>query len=118
MGGRHSDKQKPRKARPAPATPAPVPVRITPLDPPPGPWEGTHPRRQSFPGARPVEERSARRLVSAETAAVLLDVHPGTIRNWVAKGRIEYVKVGNRTKFYLSTIHKMIDANTFPVVED
>jgi excisionase family DNA binding protein len=112
MGGRHSDKQKPRTrpARPAPADPAPVPVRITPLDP--------APRRQSFPGARPIEERTARRLVSAETAAVLLDVHPGTIRNWVAKGRIEYVKVGNRTKFYLSTIHKMIDANTFPVVED
>jgi excisionase family DNA binding protein len=76
------------------------------------------PTRRSFPGAASAEDRTARRLVSAETAAVLLDVHPGTLRNWVRQRRIEYVKVGNRTKFYLSTIDKWIAENTFHVVEE
>lgn len=100
MGGRHNThKRKPAPAvapRPAPAlrrTVAPGAVLAIPIHPP-------------------------ARLLSAEVVADRLGLSPGTIRNWVAQGRIEFVKVGNRTRFRESTIARMIADNTFPVIEE
>ncbi len=46
----------------------------------------------------PAPRRELSDVVSIQRAARLLDVHPNTIRNWIARGEIDAVRVGPRVR--------------------
>ena len=51
-------------------------------------------------------------LLSIEEAARVLAVSPATIRTWIHRKRITYVKMGRRVGFHPDTIRSFIAKNT------
>jgi excisionase family DNA binding protein len=59
-------------------------------------------------------EMNERGLNSIEETAARLGLRPGTIRMWVAAGRIEKVKLGRRVLIHEREIERLIAENTIP----
>lgn len=51
-------------------------------------------------------------LLSIIAAARILDVHPGTLRNWLSQGRLPFVKVGRLTKLRRRDIGAFVERQT------
>lgn len=51
-------------------------------------------------------------LLSIDEAARVLSVSPATIRTWIHRKRITYVKMGRRVGFHPDTIRNFIAKNT------
>jgi len=49
--------------------------------------------------------------------AAYLGLSPGTLRNWVSTGRIDYVKVGRLTRISLAVLDRYIEQQTIRAVE-
>jgi len=49
-------------------------------------------------------------LMRTDDVAVLLDVHPNTVRNLVKQGRLEVVRVGSSVRFEAETVRKFVEA--------
>lgn len=49
------------------------------------------------------------RLLTVEEAAVLLSVSPKTVRNWVYKGQIPYIKISRIVRFKRSELDRWIE---------
>jgi excisionase family DNA binding protein len=59
-------------------------------------------------------EMNERGLNSIDETAARLGLCPGTIRMWVAAGRIEKVKLGRRVLIHEREIERLIAQNTIP----
>lgn len=51
--------------------------------------------------------------VSVETMARMLGVKPGTLRNWVARREIPFVKKGRATMFFPDSVQEWLKAKEF-----
>ena len=58
-----------------------------------------------------------RGLMSVEQLAEALGVKPATVRQWVWRRQIEYVKIGRSIRFRPETAEKMIEVGTVPARE-
>lgn len=68
----------------------------------------------------PPEHRSPEppgRLLSVDEAADSLGIAPGTLRNWVAARRIEFVRVGRLTKFTPAQLERYKRSHTVATVK-
>lgn len=54
------------------------------------------------------------RLYPIPEAAQMLGIQPATLRDWVYRRRIEYVKLGRSVRVGDETIQKLIEAGTVP----
>jgi excisionase family DNA binding protein len=54
------------------------------------------------------------RLLTLKEAAERLTISLPTIRSWVAKRKIEVVRIGRCVRIREETIHNIIKQNTFP----
>ena len=48
-------------------------------------------------------------LITVEELAVIFGLAPQTIRNWVAQGKLPYVKIGKRNMFLTGSIKKWLN---------
>jgi excisionase family DNA binding protein len=55
-----------------------------------------------------VKKHSKRRLLDVEEAAVMLNLKPGTLYNWVYQRKVPFVKVGRAIKFDLKDMEALI----------
>ena len=53
-------------------------------------------------------------LISVEELAVIFGLAPQTIRNWVARGKIPYVKIGNRKWFLKGSMQEWLKQKEIP----
>ena len=53
-------------------------------------------------------------LISVEELAVVLGLAPQTIRNWVALGKIPYVKIGRRNMFLKRSMQEWLNRKEKP----
>ena len=53
-------------------------------------------------------------LITVEELAVIFGLAPQTIRNWVAKGKLPYVKVGKRNMFLTGSMQEWLDRKEQP----
>lgn len=51
-------------------------------------------------------------LLTPEEAADYLKISKGTLKNWVTLRRIEFVKIGNRTRFTRAALDRYIAEQT------
>ena len=58
-----------------------------------------------------------RGLMTVEQLAEALGVKPATVRQWVWRRQIEYVKIGRSIRFRPETAEKMIEVGTVPARE-
>ena len=49
-------------------------------------------------------EKCAKLIINAEELAKLLNVHPVTIRKWVASNKIPYYRIGSAIRFNLDEV--------------
>jgi len=52
------------------------------------------------------------KLMNREAAADYLDMSPGTLKNWVSRGLIEYVRIGRHVKFTRAGLDRYIARRT------
>jgi DNA binding domain, excisionase family len=50
--------------------------------------------------------------MNREAAAEYLDMSPGTLKNWVSRGLIEYVRIGRHVKFTRAGLDRYIARRT------
>ena len=53
-------------------------------------------------------------LITVEELAVIFGLAPQTIRNWVAQGKLPYVKVGRRNLFLARSVQEWINRKEEP----
>ena len=53
-------------------------------------------------------------LLTVEELAVLFGLAPQTIRNWVAQGKLPYVKIGKRNMFLMRSVQEWINRKEEP----
>ena len=53
-------------------------------------------------------------LITVEELAVIFGLAPQTIRNWVAQGKLPYVKVGKRNLFLTRSLQKWLNQKEEP----
>ena len=53
-------------------------------------------------------------LISVEELAVIFGLAPQTIRNWVARGKIPYVKIGKRKWFLKGSMQEWLNQKEIP----
>ena len=53
-------------------------------------------------------------LITVEELAVVFGLAPQTIRNWVAQGKLPYVKVGKRNWFLVGSLQKWLNQKEIP----
>ena len=53
-------------------------------------------------------------LITVEELAVIFGLAPQTIRNWVAQGKLPYVKVGKRNWFLTGSLQKWLNQKEEP----
>lgn len=58
--------------------------------------------------------KEPQRLLTYDQLAELLQISPGTLRNWVSQQFIPHTKVGRNVRFDLDTIDKWIKRRTNP----
>jgi excisionase family DNA binding protein len=75
------------------------------------------PRRRRRDGGSQTRPGIASDLVSVPDAAVILNVSPGTLRNWLSVRRLPYVKVGRLTRLSRRALDRYIATNTIDAVE-
>jgi len=56
-------------------------------------------------------------MLTINEAAEALGVKPATVRSWIWKRQIEYVKVSRAVRIPRSEIQRLIAAGTMPVLE-
>jgi len=49
-----------------------------------------------------------KKLLSARELAELIQVHPGTVRNWVYQGRVPHRKIGKAVRFTAEDVQAII----------
>ena len=54
------------------------------------------------------------KIITVEELAVIFGLAPQTIRNWVAQGKLPYVKVGKRNLFLRESLQKWLDQKEEP----
>ena len=58
------------------------------------------------------------RNLSLEEAACYLGCTPGTLRVWISKRKVPFLKVGRLTKFRRGDLDKWLDSRSVPEVTD
>ena len=58
------------------------------------------------------------RTVGWEVAAAYLGIVPGTLRHWVSKRRVPFLKVGRKTRFRIRDLDDHLNRNMFPAQTD
>ena len=53
-------------------------------------------------------------LITVEELAVIFRLAPQTIRNWVAKGKLPYVKIGKRNMFLTGSLQEWLNQKEKP----
>ena len=53
-------------------------------------------------------------LISVEELAVIFGLAPQTIRNWVAQGKLPYVKIGKRNMFLTGSVQEWLNRKEIP----
>jgi len=53
-------------------------------------------------------------LLNVREFAAMTGVKPSTVRAWVFRREIEYIKIGRAVRFKRETARKLIDAGTVP----
>ena len=53
-------------------------------------------------------------VITVEELAVLFGLAPQTIRNWVAQGKLPYVKIGKRNMFLVRSVQEWINRKEEP----
>ena len=53
-------------------------------------------------------------LITTEELAVIFRVHPQTIRNWVARGKIPHVQIGRRNLFQARSLQRWLNQKEEP----
>ena len=53
-------------------------------------------------------------LLTVEELAVFFGLAPQTIRNWVAQGKLPYVRIGKRNMFLMRSVQKWINRKEEP----
>ena len=53
-------------------------------------------------------------LITVEELAVIFGLAPQTIRNWVAKGKLPYVKIGKRNLFLKRSVQEWLNRKEKP----
>ena len=53
-------------------------------------------------------------LITVEELAVVFGLAPQTIRNWVAQGKLPYVKIGKRNMFLIGSLQKWLNQKEVP----
>ena len=56
-------------------------------------------------------------LISVEELAVIFGLAPQTIRNWVAQGKLPYVKIGKRNLFLKRSVQEWLNRKEEPLWE-
>ena len=56
-------------------------------------------------------------LITVEELATIFRVHPQTIRNWIARGKIPYIQIGRRNLFQKGSIQKWLNQQEVPLWE-
>ena len=56
-------------------------------------------------------------LISVEELAVIFGLAPQTIRNWVAQGKLPYVKIGRRNLFLKRSVQEWLNRKEEPLWE-
>jgi excisionase family DNA binding protein len=67
---------------------------------------------------RRLDASSGPRLLSVEEAADYLGISPGTMRNWLSRRRVEYVKVGRLTRVSQAALDRYVAVNTVRPVSE
>lgn len=57
-------------------------------------------------------------LVNIEGAAAFLGLKPSTLRAYVLRRRIPYVKIGRAVRIKTSDLEKVVEAGTVPAKQD
>jgi excisionase family DNA binding protein len=50
------------------------------------------------------------KLLTTDEVAVLLNVHPNTVRNMVKQGRLDIVRVGSSVRFETEAVRQFVEA--------
>jgi excisionase family DNA binding protein len=53
-------------------------------------------------------------LITVEELAVIFGLAPQTIRNWVALGKLPYVKIGKRNLFLVGSVQEWLNRKEIP----
>ena len=53
-------------------------------------------------------------VITVEELAVLFRLAPQTIRNWVAQGKLPYVKIGKRNMFLMRSVQEWLNRKEEP----
>jgi excisionase family DNA binding protein len=70
------------------------------------------------PRSRRCMSLKAMDLFSVDETAATLGIARGTVRNWLSKKRIEYVKLGRRTLITRRALERFIESQTVRAVEN
>ena len=62
----------------------------------------------------PKEEKFFENLITIEELAVIFRLAPQTIRNWIALGKIPYVRIGRRSFFQKRSLQKWLNRKEEP----
>ena len=60
------------------------------------------------------KDRLFENLITVEELAVIFGLAPQTIRNWVALGKLPYVKIGKRNCFLKGSVQEWLDRKEQP----
>ena len=58
-----------------------------------------------------------RGLMDTEQFAAAIGVQPSTVRQWVWRRQVEFVRIGRAIRFKPETAEKLIEAGTVPALE-
>ena len=78
------------------------------------PPNGHSPKRETSKESFPAGELFFGNLITVEELAVFLGLAPQTIRNWVARGKLPYVKLGRRNMFLKRSMQEWLNRKEKP----
>ena len=72
------------------------------------------PKRETSKESFPARELLFENLISVEELAAIFRLAPQTIRNWVAQGKLPYVKIGKRNWFFRRSLQEWLNRKEEP----
>jgi excisionase family DNA binding protein len=60
---------------------------------------------------------SRKGLMDTEQFAAVIGVQPATVRQWVWRRQVEFVRIGRSIRFKPETAEKLIESGTVPALE-